>query len=89
MGAIIHYLEAKFPDPPLIPADRKLRGKTIWFEEFADTIACGTSAGRLVLLGDPLQLAQVTQGVHPDGSGASALVHVLGGQETIPPGWVR
>ena len=51
----------------------------------ADTIACGTSAGRLVLLGDPLQLAQVTQGVHPDGSGASALVHVLGGHETIPP----
>ena len=51
----------------------------------ADTIACGTSAARLVLLGDPLQLAQVTQGVHPDGSGASALVHVLGGHETIPP----
>jgi predicted RecB family nuclease len=51
----------------------------------ADTIACGTSAGRLVLLGDPLQLAQVTQGVHPDGSGASALVHMLGGHETIPP----
>jgi uncharacterized protein len=51
----------------------------------ADTIACGTSARRLVLLGDPLQLAQVTQGVHPDGSGASALVHVLGGHETIPP----
>ena len=39
-SAIIHYLEAKFPDPPLIPADPKLRGKTIWFEEFADTIAC-------------------------------------------------
>ena len=37
----------------------------------ADTLACGTSARRLVLLGDPLQLAQVTQGVHPDGSGAS------------------
>jgi uncharacterized protein len=51
----------------------------------ADTIASGTSARRLVLLGDPLQLAQVTQGVHPDGSGASALVHVLGGHETIPP----
>jgi predicted RecB family nuclease len=51
----------------------------------ADTIACGTSSGRLVLLGDPLQLAQVTQGVHPDGSGSSSLVHVLGGHETIPP----
>jgi glutathione S-transferase len=42
-SAIIHYLEALHPEPPLIPADPKLRGKTIWFEEFADTIlvACG------------------------------------------------
>jgi len=44
-SAIIHYLEAKFPDPPLIPADPKLRGKTIWFEEFADTVlvTCGST----------------------------------------------
>jgi glutathione S-transferase len=42
-SAIIHYLEAKYPDGGLIPADPQLRGKTIWFEEFADTIlsACG------------------------------------------------
>src|SRR6476646_3582907 len=42
-SAIIHYLEAKYPERPLIPADAKLRGKTIWYEEFADTIlfACG------------------------------------------------
>jgi len=42
-SAIIHYLEAKFPEPALIPTDPKLRGKTIWFEEFADTIlvTCG------------------------------------------------
>jgi glutathione S-transferase len=42
-SAIIHYLEAKYPDPPLIPADPELRGKTVWFEEFADTmlISCG------------------------------------------------
>jgi predicted RecB family nuclease len=50
----------------------------------ADALACGTSAKRLVLLGDPLQLAQVTQGVHPHGSGASVLEHVLGDHETIP-----
>ncbi|HVM23430.1 MAG TPA: glutathione S-transferase family protein [Sphingomicrobium sp.] len=37
-SAIIHYLEAKFPDSVLIPTDPQLRGKTIWFEEFADTI---------------------------------------------------
>jgi len=37
-SAIIHYLEAKYPDPELIPADPKLRGRTIWFEEFSDTL---------------------------------------------------
>jgi glutathione S-transferase len=42
-SAIIHYLEAKHPEPPLIPADPQLRGKAIWYEEFADTIlvTCG------------------------------------------------
>lgn len=43
-SAIIHYLEAKYPEPVLIPSDPELRGKTIWFDEFGDTIpcACGT-----------------------------------------------
>ncbi len=42
-SAIIHYIEAKHPQPALIPADAKLRGKTIWYEEFADTLlfSCG------------------------------------------------
>jgi glutathione S-transferase len=42
-SAIIHYLEALHPEPTLIPADAKLKGKTIWYEEFADTIlvTCG------------------------------------------------
>lgn len=42
-SAIVHYLEAKFPQPALIPAEAEARGKTIWFEEFADTIlvSCG------------------------------------------------
>lgn len=42
-SAIIHYLEAKQPDPELIPADPKQRGKVVWFDEFADTILfdCG------------------------------------------------
>lgn len=42
-SAIIHYLEAKFPEPVMIPAEPELRGKTIWFDEFADTVlfACG------------------------------------------------
>src|SRR5262249_12808000 len=33
---------------------------------------------------DPLQLAQVTQGVHPGGSGVSVLQHILGTHETVP-----
>ena len=43
-SAIIHYLEAKQPEPALIPSDPQLRGKTIWFEEFADTILCSCGA---------------------------------------------
>ena len=42
-SAIVHYLEAKYPEPALIPAEPRARGRTIWFDEFADTIlfACG------------------------------------------------
>ena len=42
-SAIIHYFEAKYAEPALIPADPRLRGQCIWFEEFADTIlaSCG------------------------------------------------
>ena len=42
-SAIIHYFEAKHPQPALIPVEPELRGKTIWFEEYADTVltACG------------------------------------------------
>ncbi len=42
-SAIVHYLEAKHPDPSLIPSEPRDCGRTIWFEEFADTVltACG------------------------------------------------
>lgn len=36
--AIITYLDAKYPEPNLIPLDPIARARTIWFEEFADTI---------------------------------------------------
>ncbi|MDD3447169.1 MAG: glutathione S-transferase family protein [Zavarzinia sp.] len=36
--AILTYVEAKYPEKPVLPADPALRAKTIWFEEFADTI---------------------------------------------------
>jgi glutathione S-transferase len=37
-SAIAHYLEAVKPEPELIPSTPKERARTIWFEEFADTI---------------------------------------------------
>ena len=51
----------------------------------ADALAIGTCARNLVLLGDPQQLAQVLQGTHPNGAGASVLQHLLGPDATIPP----
>ena len=50
----------------------------------ADALAMGTAARNVILLGDPLQLAQVSQGVHPTGSGVSVLEHLLGDAPTIP-----
>ena len=50
----------------------------------ADAIASANAARNLVLLGDPLQLSQVSQAEHPDGSGASVLEHILGGHATLP-----
>lgn len=42
-SAIVHYLEARQPSPALIPTDPQQRGRTIWFDEFADTVlvSCG------------------------------------------------
>ena len=39
----------------------------------ADALAASTSAKNIVLLGDPLQLPQVAQAVHPGGGGSSVL----------------
>lgn len=40
-SAIIHYLDAKYPEPPLIPTEPRARGRTIWWDEFADTLLIG------------------------------------------------
>lgn len=39
--AIVTYLEAKYPQPALLPADPESRARAIWFEEFADTMMMG------------------------------------------------
>ena len=51
----------------------------------ADALACSLSAGNVVLLGDPLQLAQVSQGSHPLGTDLSVLEHLLDGRDTVDP----
>jgi uncharacterized protein len=50
----------------------------------ADAIASANGARNLILLGDPLQLPQVAQAEHPDGSGASVLEHILRDHATLP-----
>lgn len=50
----------------------------------ANTLACTRNASSMVLLGDPQQLEQPTKGVHPDGTGVSALQHMLGEHKTMP-----
>lgn len=42
-SAIIHYLEAKHPEPALIPADPQERGRVIWWDEFGDTVFAACS----------------------------------------------
>jgi glutathione S-transferase len=36
--AIVTYLDAKYPEPPLFPSEAKARGRAVWFEEVADTV---------------------------------------------------
>jgi predicted RecB family nuclease len=50
----------------------------------ANALAVSTAAKNVVLLGDPLQLAQVSQGTHPQRSGISVLEHLLGDHATVP-----
>ena len=44
----------------------------------ANTLAVGQAGASLVLLGDPRQLDQPIQGVHPPGADVSALGHLVG-----------
>jgi glutathione S-transferase len=40
-SAIVHYLDTKYPEPRLIPEGAEAKARTIWYEEFADTILMG------------------------------------------------
>ena len=52
----------------------------------ADVLAVSHAASSLVLLGDPQQLDQPTQGSHPGGTDVSALGHLLRERQTIDEG---
>jgi predicted RecB family nuclease len=49
----------------------------------ADALAGGTACRNLILLGDPLQLPQVSQADHPAGTASSVLEHLLDGNATV------
>ncbi len=50
----------------------------------ANIVAMSRAARNIVLVGDPMQLPQPLQGVHPGQSGRSALEHVIDGHRVIP-----
>lgn len=50
----------------------------------ANTLAVSRAANRLLLLGDPQQLPQVTQGAHPEPVDESALGWLAAGHATLP-----
>ncbi|WP_294178483.1 bifunctional RecB family nuclease/DEAD/DEAH box helicase [uncultured Schumannella sp.] len=50
----------------------------------ANTIGVAQAASRLLLVGDPQQLPQVSQGIHPAPVDGSALEHVGGGHDVLP-----
>ncbi|EUA13254.1 AAA domain protein [Mycobacterium kansasii 732] len=50
----------------------------------ANTIAVAPAATNMLLLGDPQQLPQVSQGTHPEPVDASALDWLVDGQRTLP-----
>jgi uncharacterized protein len=52
----------------------------------ANVLALSQAAKTIVLLGDPRQLEQPTQGSHPEGTEVSALDHILGGAQTLAEG---
>ncbi|MGP4054389.1 TM0106 family RecB-like putative nuclease [Mycobacterium sp. 4D054] len=51
----------------------------------ANTVAVAQSARNVLLLGDPQQLPQVSQGTHPEPVDGSALGWLVDGHHTLPP----
>lgn len=88
--AIAFYLDAKAPEPPLLPYDPQARGRTMWFDEFADTLlalpARGMAFNRWIgpkLLGLPVNEAAAIDAEN----GAAAALDYL--EDEVPDaGWL-
>lgn len=72
-SAILFYLEAKFPNPVLIPTDAEARGRAVWFEKYGDTEMFASIvapfANRVVkpkLMGQPGDEAAVAKALNED-----------------------
>jgi uncharacterized protein len=77
---------------PWVWARDEIEGRidTLFIDEagqvsLANVVAVAGCARNIVLLGDPQQLDQPTQGVHPEGAGRSALAHLLDGASVVAP----
>lgn len=44
-SVILAYLEARYPEPALLPAEPGPRARALWFEEYADSMVTMTLAG--------------------------------------------
>lgn len=68
--AIVTYIEAKHPEPAMLPADPANRARVVWFDEFADTIVVAAAGAiffnRIVspkFVGKPGDEAAVEKGI--------------------------
>lgn len=47
-SAIATYIEAKHPEPALLPADPEARARAVWFDEVADTVVMPAGAPMMI-----------------------------------------
>ena len=89
-SAIVAYLDALYPQVPLLPAEPKARGKAVWFDEFADTIFAG--AGLKILfnrfVGPKLLKIEGNEAVAQEGE--AELPRIFDYLESVTPetGWL-
>lgn len=69
--AIITYMDALHPEPNLIPTEPKARARTVWYEEYADSIFVGAAGpiffNRVVgprFMGAEPDLAAIEKGIN-------------------------